>query len=86
MTVKKQPLRTCIACREQKDKREFIKLLRTVDGIMIDRTGKMDGRGAYICKKDECFKKAVKSKAIGRAFKIQPSEELLKELEDEIGQ
>lgn len=59
--VKKQPIRMCIACRAGKDKDELIRLVRMSDGqIVPDRSGKAQGRGAYVCKNKECIQKAKK--------------------------
>ena len=60
--MKKIPLRTCMGCSEKKPKKELIRIVKNKDGIIsIDRTGKADGRGAYICDSVECFDKIVKS-------------------------
>jgi predicted RNA-binding protein YlxR (DUF448 family) len=88
MKKRKIPLRKCLGCNEQKDKRELIRVVKTKDGdISLDLTGKANGRGAYICKDLECYEKAYKRKAIERALEISISEELYdqmrKELEDE---
>ena len=60
MTNKKIPMRQCVGCREMKPKRELIRVIRTSeDEILIDATGKKNGRGAYICPNRECLEKAV---------------------------
>lgn len=66
---KKLPLRLCIACLKLKDKKELIRIVKNDEGISLDRTGKKNGRGAYICNDIECLKKAIKSKALNKAFK-----------------
>lgn len=74
---KKQPARRCIACNEQKDKKELLRIVRTPEGnIEIDVTGKKNGRGAYICKSEECLKKVIKSKKLERSFEKEISLEL----------
>ena len=74
---KKQPARRCIACNEQKDKKELLRIVRTPEGnIEIDLTGKKNGRGAYICKSEECLKKVIKSKKLERSFEKEISLEL----------
>lgn len=74
---KKQPARRCIACNEQKDKKELLRIVRTPEGnIEIDITGKKNGRGAYICKSEECLKKVIKSKKLERSFEKEISLEL----------
>lgn len=83
---KKVPQRKCIACQERDAKKGLIRIVKTKEGqIFLDPTGKANGRGAYICKDVECLKKAIKSKTLNRAFKMEvPSDvydNLLKELE-----
>lgn len=83
---KKIPQRKCIACQERDAKKGLIRIVKTKEGqIFLDPTGKANGRGAYICKDVECLEKAIKSKALNRAFKMEvPSDvydNLLKELE-----
>ena len=83
---KKVPQRKCIACQERDAKKGLIRIVKTKEGqIFLDPTGKANGRGAYICKDVECLKKAIKSKALNRVFKMEvPSDvydNLLKELE-----
>jgi predicted RNA-binding protein YlxR (DUF448 family) len=87
MKTRKVPLRKCLGCNEQKDKRELIRVVKNKDGeIFMDLTGKANGRGAYICKSLECFEKAYKRKAIERALQTKVEEEVYekmrKELED----
>ena len=83
---KKIPQRKCIACQERVSKKGLTRIVKTKEGeIFLDPTGKANGRGAYICKDVECMKKAIKSKALNRAFKLEVPdtvyENLLKELE-----
>ena len=69
MTQKKIPMRQCLGCREMKPKRELIRVVRSPEGVIsLDFRGKASGRGAYVCKNGECLKKAVRSKALERAF------------------
>ena len=64
--MKKIPLRQCIGCGEMKNKKEMIRVIKTPEGeIMIDATGRKNGRGAYICPSSDCLKKAIKSKRAG---------------------
>jgi predicted RNA-binding protein YlxR (DUF448 family) len=68
-----------------KPKLELIRVVRTPDGsIVIDKTGKVSGRGAYVCKNAECFKKSVKTKALSRALDVTVEDEVLLQLEKEI--
>lgn len=86
MKNKKVPERMCIGCREMKDKRELVRVVKSSQGeISIDFTGKAPGRGAYICKNEECLNRAVKSKAFNRALQACVSEEILNTLKEELG-
>ncbi|GCE27779.1 hypothetical protein KDA_32630 [Dictyobacter alpinus] len=70
------PLRTCIACRENKSKRELLRVVRTPEGqVMIDATGKKSGRGAYLCAKLSCWQKALKDHRLEQVFETQISVE-----------
>ena len=87
MSVKKIPLRQCIGCGEMKSKKEMIRVIKTAEGeILLDATGRKNGRGAYLCPSMECFKKAVKGRGLERSFKMaiprEVSETLEKEMEE----
>lgn len=74
---KKVPERTCMACNTQKPKQELLRIVKSKDGIIeVDLTGKKNGRGAYICKDENCFNKIVKSKRLEKVFEMQLSEEV----------
>ena len=74
---KKIPMRQCLGCREMKPKRELIRVVRAPDGgISLDFKGKAPGRGAYVCRDAACLKKAMKSRAIERAFETSIPEEV----------
>ena len=61
--VKKVPVRKCIGCQEMKNKKDMMRILKTTENeIVLDTTGKKNGRGAYLCFSKECFEKAVKNK------------------------
>jgi len=69
---KKVPLRRCIACNNQVDKRELLRIVKPKESnIDIDLTGKKNGRGAYICKNEECLNKVIKTKKLERVFEIK---------------
>lgn len=77
MAEKKTPMRKCIGCNEMKDKRELIRIVRNSEGVMnVDPSGKLSGRGAYICKCTDCFDAAVKAKRLERAFKTRIPDEI----------
>ena len=83
---RKIPMRQCTGCREMKPKRELIRVVRNSEGeINIDKKGKMPGRGAYICPDEACLKKAIKSKALERAFSVSIPEEIYSALESQMG-
>lgn len=82
---KKIPLRQCVGCGEMKSKKEMLRVLKTEDeGIIIDATGKKNGRGAYICCNSECLKKAKKTRGLDRSFKMAVSDEVYDNLTKEI--
>lgn len=73
--AKKIPMRMCVSCREMRPKKELTRVVRTPEGaVVIDPTGRANGRGAYLCLKTVCLDKAVKSRALERALeaKIEP--------------
>ena len=79
--MRKQPQRTCMGCNEKKDKKDFIRIVKNKENeINIDRNGKMDGRGAYICDNIECLEKLIKSKRLEKIFDIKISEEIYESL------
>ena len=78
-------MRRCTGCGEQKPKKELVRVVKTPDGkILLDLTGKISGRGAYICNNAECLKKARKSKRIDRTFEMTIPDEVYKQMEEEI--
>ncbi len=80
---KKIPMRMCIACKELKPKRELMRIVRFGDDIQLDRTGKLNGRGAYICADKECMAKLKKQKLLNRAFSCNVPETVYDALEAE---
>lgn len=84
-TVRKIPLRKCTGCGEMKSKREMVRVIRTPeDEIIIDATGKKNGRGAYICSSLDCFMKAKKSKGLERSLKVAIPINVYETLESEL--
>ena len=82
---KKIPQRQCMGCRERMDKKALIRVVRTPEGnVQLDFSGKLNGRGAYICPKAECLKKAQKSKALERSLEVPIPEEVYDRLSREI--
>ena len=79
--MKKIPLRTCMGCNEKRPKKELIRIVKQKDGnVELDKTGKMEGRAAYICNNIECLDKVIKTKRLERTLDIQISEETYKNL------
>ncbi len=82
---KKIPLRKCTGCQEMKNKREMIRILRTPEGeIVLDMTGRRNGRGAYVCRSMDCFEKAVRNRGIERSLKVKLPEQTYGNLKKEI--
>ncbi len=82
---KKIPMRQCLGCREMKPKRELIRVVRSPEGeISLDFKGKASGRGAYVCPNPACLKKAVKARALERAFSAQIPPEVYEKLNEEM--
>ena len=85
MSTNKVPRRQCIGCGEMKNKREMIRILKTEsEGIVLDATGRKNGRGAYVCPDGECLKKAIKSRGLDRSFKMTVPREVYETLEKEM--
>ena len=82
---KKIPQRQCMGCRERKAKKEMIRVVRGTDGtVSLDFSGKLNGRGAYICPQAECLKKARKAKSLDRSLEVPIPEEVYDRLEKEM--
>lgn len=78
---KKIPLRMCVSCREMKDKKELIRIVKNKENqIFVDPTFKANGRGAYLCNNIDCLEKGVKTKALNRAFKCEINEEVVENI------
>ena len=82
--AKKIPVRQCVGCGEMKNKKEMMRVLRTPEGeTVLDKTGKKNGRGAYLCISKECLQKARKNKGLERSFKMAIPNEVYDSLEKE---
>lgn len=83
--TKKIPQRQCTGCGEMKNKKEMIRVLKTSEGeILIDATGKKNGRGAYLCASMECLVKAHKNKGLERSLKVSIPDQVYEQLEKEL--
>ena len=81
---KKIPLRTCIACREEKPKREMLRIVKNAAGeITLDFSGKLPGRGAYLCNNEACVRKLRKYRLLHKAFSADVGEEIYARVEEE---
>lgn len=82
--AKKIPMRQCVGCGEMKNKREMMRVLKSAEGpIVLDMTGKKNGRGAYLCMTKECLCRARKNKGLERSFKMAIPDDLYDNLEKE---
>jgi predicted RNA-binding protein YlxR (DUF448 family) len=85
MTSKKVPMRQCVGCAEMKSKKELLRIIKTPEEeVVLDATGRKNGRGAYICASMECLKKAQKSKGLERSLKTAIPADIYQNLEEEM--
>ena len=85
MKPKKIPMRMCVGCREMKEKRELIRIVRTPEGeVALDATGKKSGRGAYVCRQAECLRRSIRQKQLERQLEITLTPEVTEALTAEM--
>lgn len=84
MANKKIPVRQCVGCRQMKNKKELIRVIRTEDAVLLDDSGRKNGRGAYLCLNPECLRLARKSKGLERSLKAEIPAEIYDGLEKEM--
>jgi len=85
MKERKQPQRTCVGCREEKDKKDLIRIVHAPDGeYFVDPGGKAAGRGAYLCRSAECLEKAFRTEALSRSFRTHVPKEAQEKLRTEV--
>ena len=85
MKTRKIPMRMCVGCREMKEKRSLLRIVKSPEGaISFDRVGKAPGRGAYICKSKECLDKAVRQRQLERALETKIEQSVFSQLMEEI--
>lgn len=83
--MKRMPQRKCIACREIRDKKDLYRLVKTSEGeISLDLSGRMNGRGAYICRAPDCLRKALSGKLPERSLKAKLPEDVCQSLKEEL--
>jgi len=85
MKTRKIPLRKCIGCMESFPKKELCRIVKNKDNeIQLDMSGKLNGRGTYICKKTDCLDKAIKTKRLSKSLEAEIPEEIYKAIRSEI--
>ena len=85
MKTRKIPMRMCVGCREMKEKRSLLRIVKSPEGaISFDRVGKAPGRGAYVCKSKECLDRAVRQRQLERALETKIDEQVFAQLMEEI--
>lgn len=71
MSNKKHPQRTCVVCREKRNKRDLTRLVMTTTGLCVDTTSKMNGRGAYLCEQSNCWEQAASQSILAKALRAE---------------
>ena len=85
MKTRKIPMRMCVGCREMKEKRSLLRVVKSAEGaISLDRVGKAPGRGAYVCRSKECLQKAIKQRQLERALDTRIEEAVYAQLMEEM--
>ena len=85
MKTRKIPMRMCVGCREMKEKRSLLRVVKSPEGaISFDRVGKAPGRGAYICRSKECLDKAVRQRQLERALETKIEQAVFSQLMEEV--
>ena len=85
--MKTVPQRTCIGCNEVKNKNDLIRIVKNKEGnIFVDKSGKANGRGTYICDNKECLEKMIKTKKLEKVFDSQIDPEIYEKLRGEISE
>jgi len=82
MEGKKIPLRMCVVCREGKPKKDLIRIVKNDDSVVLDRSGRASGRGAYVCNDEQCMQKLIKQKVLNKVFKCN----IDKSIYDDLGE
>ncbi len=83
--VKKKPARRCVGCGEMIEKSQLIRVLKTPEGqICLDRTGRKNGRGAYLCAREQCLALARKNRGLERSLKTPVAPEIYEQLQEEM--
>ncbi len=80
--IKKIPMRTCISCKQCKPKKDLIRIVKNNDDFLLDKSGKLNGRGAYICNNRECIEKLIKNKLLNKTFKQNISQDVYDKIKE----
>lgn len=81
--MKNIPMRMCLACRQMQPKKTLVRVVKTPEGeIIVDKTGKANGRGAYLCKNADCLTKCEKTKALARQFETTVPKEIYDQIRE----
>lgn len=73
----------CIVCKESKPKRDLIRIVHNEDGFVVDKTGKLNGRGSYVCNDSECINKLIKQKVLNKVFKTNIDQEVYETIREQ---
>ena len=85
--TKKVPMRTCVGCRQAKNKKELIRVVKNKEGqVFVDLIGRQNGRGAYICANKDCLEKAIKTKSLEKTLKTAIDGEIIDQLKSQLGE
>ena len=85
MKTRKIPMRMCVGCREMKEKRSLLRVVKSAEGaISLDRVGKAPGRGAYVCRSKDCLQRAIKQRQLERALDTRIDEAVFAQLMEEM--
>ncbi len=86
-TIKKIPMRMCVGCKQMFAKRELIRIVRKESGeVVVDESGKLNGRGAYICSSVKCFEKCLKSNTLSRHLESKIDEKVIEDIQRHLKQ
>ncbi|MBI3944797.1 MAG: YlxR family protein [Armatimonadetes bacterium] len=81
--ARKVPIRTCVGCEQERPRSEFLRVVRTPEGqVVVDRSGRTPGRGAYLCPSRSCFAQAVKKKRLARTLRAPVPDEVMRQVEE----
>lgn len=81
---KKIPQRMCVVCRESKDKKSLVRIVKTDEGFVVDKTGKLNGRGSYVCNTTECMNLLIKQRVLNKVFKCNIPQEVYDDLKEKL--